>query len=267
MRPLIALISFILIPMAQAAIQTKAIEYKHGDTVLEGFLVWDDAVATEKTPKPGVVVCPEWWGMNDYSKARAKQLAELGYVAFAIDMYGKGKVTEDAKQAGQWAGELSKDPQVRRDRAAAGMKVLTDQNIVDKSKVAAIGYCMGGTVALELARTGADLKAVVAFHASQVSAAKPEDNKKIKGTVLVCHGQDDAFVQPGEIEKFHAQMKEAGIDYVFVAYSGAVHAFTNPNADKFKVPGVSYNVNADKRSWAEMKEIFAEKFGPTKTKS
>jgi dienelactone hydrolase len=248
--------------MAFAEVKTKTIEYKHGDVVLEGFLAWDDSVATEKSPRPGVVVCPEWWGNNDYSHGRAKQLAELGYVAFAIDMYGKGKVTEDPQQAGRWSGEVMKDEALARGRAAAGMKVLTDQKMVDSARVGAIGYCMGGTVALELARSGADLKAVVAFHASRISAANPEDNRKIKGTVLVCHGADDGFVAPGEIEKFQKQMKEAGIDYVFSAYSGAVHAFTNPHADQIGMPGVKYNANADKRSWAEMKEIFGEKLGP-----
>lgn len=262
MRYLGALIAtFFFSHLGCAAVQTKAIEYKDGDLVLQGFLAWDDSVATEKTPAPGVLVCPEWWGVNDYSRSRAKQLAELGYVAFAIDMYGKGKVTTDPKQVGQWAGEVMKDEKVRRARATAGLKVLLDQKMVDTAKVAAIGYCMGGTAALELARTGADLKAVVAFHASTYTAQNPADNKNIKGTVVVCQGADDTFVPAGEGEKFKKQMKEAGVDYVLVEYSGAVHAFTNPDAGSFKLPGVEYNANADQRSWAEMKEVFREKLG------
>lgn len=246
---------------AFATVQTKVIEYKDGDVVLEGFLAWDDSVATEQNPAPGVVVCPEWWGMNEYSRSRAKQLAELGYVAFAIDMYGKGKTTSDPKQAGQWSGEIMRDANARRARASAGLNVLTAQKIVDTSKLGAIGYCMGGTVAMELARTGADLDAVVAFHASTYSAQNPDDNKKIKATIVICQGADDAFVPEGEQAKFEKQMREAGIDYVFAVFSGAVHAFTNPNADGYKVPGVKYNQNADRRSWSLMKEIFAEKFG------
>lgn len=243
------------------AVQTQRIEYKEGDTVLEGVLAWDDTKASAERPAPGVVVCPEWWGMNDYSQSRAKQLAELGYVAFAIDVFGKGKVTTDPKQAGQWAGEVMKDEKVRRARAAAGLKVLLDQKMVDRSKVAAIGYCMGGTLAVELARTGADLKAVVAFHASTYTAQNAADNKQIKGTVVVCQGAEDTFVPEGEQIKFEKQMKEAGVDFVLAVYSGAVHAFTNPNVDGLGIPGVKYDKNADARSWKLMQDIFAEKLG------
>lgn len=260
MRTVSALVALASASLVQAAVQTKAIEYKHADTTLVGFLAWDDAA---KDPRPGVLVCPEWWGNNEYAHARARQLAELGYVAFAIDMYGKDKdgkerVTSDPKVAGEWSGSVMKDAKLRRERAASGLDVLAHQGGVDAKRLAAIGYCMGGSVALELARTGADLKAVVAFHASRISADAPEDNKKIRASVLVCHGQDDGFVQPGEIDKFHAQMKEAGVDYEFAAYAGAVHAFTNPKADEYKLPGVGYNAKADRRSWDAMKALFAE---------
>jgi dienelactone hydrolase len=249
---------------AFGVVQTKTIEYKDGETVLEGLLAWDDAIATEEKPAAAVLVIPEWWGNNEYSRGRAKQLAELGYVAFAIDMYGKGKVTTDPKQAGEWSGQIMKDVPARRARAAAGLKVLQDQKFVDASRIGVIGYCMGGTLAVDLARTGADLKAVVAFHASTFSAAKPEENKQINGTVLICHGAEDAFVPAGEADKFAAQMKEAGVDYVFVAFSGAVHAFTNPKADSYNVPGVKHNAEADRRSWEFMQEIFREKLGNAK---
>lgn len=246
----------------RAEVRTQVLEYKHGEVVLEGLLAWDDAVATPKAPQPGVIVCPEWWGNNDYSRGRAKQLAELGYVALAIDVYGKGKLTTDAGQASQWAGELYGAPQVARGRAQAGYALLASQPQVDKTRMAAIGYCMGGTIALELARTGADLKSVVAFHAGKLTAMGEEsDNAKIKAVVTVCHGQDDAFVSAEELANFHAQMKAAKLDYQFLSYSGAVHAFTNPGADKFGVPGVSYNAAADRRSWEHMKSAFAEAFG------
>lgn len=248
---------------ALAEVKEKTVEYQYGGTTFVGFLAWDDTKASEAKPQPGVIVCPEWWGNNEYTHSRARQLASLGYVAFAIDMYGKDSkgaamVTDDPKQAGEWLTDTMKDPAVLRGRAQAGLKALTDQKIVDGTRVAAIGYCMGGTVAIELARTGAELKGVVAFHASTVSAQVPADNKKIKATVLVCHGQDDGFVQPGELDTFHKQMKEAGIDYEVDAYAGAVHAFTNKDADKFNIPGVKYNAKADHRSWERMKSLFVE---------
>jgi dienelactone hydrolase len=247
---------------AMAEVRTQVIEYKHGDVVLEGLLAWDDAVATAKTPQPGVIVCPEWWGNNDYPRGRAKQLAELGYVALAIDVYGKGKLTKDAEQAGKWAGELYGAPDVARGRAQAGLALLVQQPQVDKTRLAAIGYCMGGTIALELARTGADLDAVVAFHAGKLTAmGDAADNSKIKAVLTVCHGQDDAFVSAEELENFHAQMKAAKLDYQFLSYAGAVHAFTNPNADKAGVPGVAYHAAADRRSWEHMKLALAEAFG------
>jgi dienelactone hydrolase len=250
---------------AQAGVQTKTIEYKQGDLVLEGFLAWDDAVATAAKPAPGVVVCPEWWGNDEYARGRAKQLAELGYVAFSIDMYGKGKVTKDPKVATEWSGAVYADLPKSRERVALGLAQLTAQPFVDKTRCAAIGYCMGGTVALELARSGADLRSIVAFHTSSL-AARGNDaealalNQKIRATITVCHGQDDAFVQADEITKFHAQMKAAKLDYTFTSYAGAVHSFTNPKADGFGIPGVAYDAKADARSWALMKSSFAEAF-------
>lgn len=250
---------------AFAEIKTEHIKYTSGQNTFEGVLAYDDAV-TDK--RPGVLVCPEWWGRNDYADSRAKQLAALGYVAFAIDMYGDGKTTKDPKQAGEWAGKVNSDQMEMRARAAAGLKVLAEHAKVDDTKLAAIGYCMGGSVALELARSGQphteNLKAIIPFHASTIAAKNPEDNKNIKGSILVCHGQDDAFVKPEQIENFHKQMKDAGIDYQFVSYSGAVHAFTNPDADSAGVPGVKYNEKADKRSWAAMRNLLGEVFGKVK---
>jgi dienelactone hydrolase len=250
---------------AHAGVQTKTVEYKHGDVVLEGFLAWDDARATPQKPAPGVVVCPEWWGNNEYARGRARQLAELGYVALSIDMYGKGKVTTDAKEAQQWSAAVYGDLAQGRERVQLGLAQLVAQPMVDKARVAAIGYCMGGTVALELARTGADLRAVVAFHASLLSVRGSEaealaENKRIRGTLTVCHGQDDGFVAPDELAKFHAQMKAAGVDYQFLSYAGAVHGFTNKGADAYKIPGLAYNAKADARSWEALKAALAEAF-------
>lgn len=255
----------VLAPLSRAEVKTKTIEYKVGDVVLEGFLAWDSASANEKSPQPGVVVCPEWWGDNEYAHKRAKMLADLGYVAFAIDLYGKGKVTDDAKQAQAWSGEVMGNDALLRSRARAGYDQLVAQPQVDRQRVAVIGYCMGGTVALELARSGADLRAVVAFHASKLtSLGKPDTDAPIKATVTVCHGQADGFVTPEEIAKFHEEMKAGKVDYQLASYAGAVHAFTNPGADKYGIKGVAYDAKADKRSWELMKDALAEAFGASK---
>ena len=263
-RPLLILLATLTMAtftsLSYAKVITQRIEYKDGDTVLEGVLAFDDSA---KDKRPGVLVCPEWWGCNAYAQKRAEMLAELGYVAFAIDMFGKGKTTEDPKQAGAWAGEVFKDPAALRTRAAKGLAILTASDKVDTTRLAAIGYCMGGTVALELARSGlsgtGNLKAVVAFHASTIAAKNADENTNIKGTVLICHGALDNFVQPDQIPTFEKQMAEAKIDYVFIAYAGAKHAFTNPNADNHPGLGVAYNKLADQRSWEHMKQLFTER--------
>jgi dienelactone hydrolase len=257
---------------AHADLKTKTVEYTHDGTTFVGYLAYDDAVATDKTPRPGVIVCPEWWGNDDYAHMRAEMLAREGYVALAIDLYGKNekgeaRTTSDPQQAAKWAGEVNADAKVMRERALAGYNTLVTQKFVDRTHVAAIGYCMGGTVALELARAGADLEAVVAFHASRIAAANPADNKKLADagtTVLICHGQEDTFVKPEEIPAFHTQMKEAGVDYEFVSYAGAVHSFTNKKADSHNMPGVKYDEKADKRSWARTLALFNEKLGKGK---
>ncbi len=256
---------------ACGAIQSKTVEYKVGDRAFEAFVVYDDAKATPTNKQPGILVCPEWWGNNEYARTRARQLAELGYVAVSIDLYGKDdgklRLTTNPEEAGKWAAEVSGIPGAIRERAAAGYKVLTSLPQVDPTRTAAIGYCMGGTVALELARTGVPLNAVVTFHTSTIAAKEPADNKAIKASVLVCHGQDDAFVSDEQIKSFHSQMKDAGVEYQFASYSGAVHSFTNSGADAFKIPGVAYQKAADHRSWESMQALFREKFNaPAATK-
>jgi len=240
---------------ARAEVKTQMIEYTHAGVTLQGFIAFDDAKAGKK---PGVLVCHEWWGLNENAQDKCKMLAKEGYIAFALDMYGKGQVTTDPKQAGEWSAKLSSDPKALRERALAGLKVLADHAACDATKIAVTGYCMGGTVALELARTGADVKAVVCFHTSNLSAKDAADNKAMKARVLVCNGADDQFITPEEKANFMKQMKEAGIDFQFIEYGGAVHSFTNPKADSFKIPSVGYNEKADKRSWAAMKALFSE---------
>jgi dienelactone hydrolase len=250
---LVVLLSFA--GTALGAVKTETITYEVGGQKFKGVLAWDDSV---KGKRAGVLVCHEWWGNNDYSKSRAEQLAKLGYVVFALDMYGDGKTTTDVAKAQEWSKQLYSDPAVVRERAAAGLKVLASRPEVDASRVAAIGYCMGGTVALELARTGADLKAVVCFHTSALTAKDPADNKKIKAKVLVCHGAADPMTPSTMIAEFKKQMDEAKVSYRVIEYPGAKHSFTNPKADEFKIDGVGYNKEADEKSWADMRAFFAE---------
>jgi dienelactone hydrolase len=241
---------------AQAAIRTEKVVYRQGDTELVGFLAYDDAVTGRR---PGVLVAPEWWGLNDYAKRRAEQLASLGYVAFSLDMYGKGKTTADPKEAGRLAGTFRSDRQLMRARALAGLDVLKGRPQADPARLAAIGYCFGGTVVLELARSGADLKGVVSFHGG-LATPNPADAKNIKGKVLVLHGADDTFESPAEIAAFQEEMRQARVDWQMVYYGGAVHSFTNPDADRAGIKGVAYNEAADRRSWRAMQDFFAEIF-------
>lgn len=267
MKPLLTLIVSLLVmttaSTSRAAIKIERVEYTHGDVVLEGVLAYDDAVTGKR---PGVLVCHEWWGNNDYSEARAKQVAELGYVAFALDMYGKGKKTKKGDEASAFAQALMSNPATMRERAALGLKQLAENSRVDSTKLAVIGYCMGGTIAMELARSGLahteNLKAIVPFHASTVSAKEGSEAevKNIKGSVLVCHGAADNFVKPGELATFEKQMTDAKADYQILSLGGAVHAFTNPSADGSFSPMVKYDAKADQRSWAAMKALFAEVF-------
>lgn len=258
MRSLLAVLGILAIVMpAMAEIKTEEIEYRHGDTVLQGFLAYDDA-AGEK--RPGVLIVHEWWGHNDYVRSRAEQLAKLGYVAFALDMYGKGVRTDDPEAAGKLARPFYQDTALTRERASAGLKILADHARVDRTKLAAIGYCFGGKVALELARSGADLAAVVSFHGS-LGTAEPAGEGAVKATVLVCHGADDPFIPAAEKAAFLDEMKKAKADLIFVEYAGAVHAFTNPAADGIKLPGAKYDETADRRSWRHMRDLLEEKFG------
>ncbi len=255
------LATLMLTTAATAVIKTERIEYKHGETVLEGVMAYDDSIMEKR---PGVLVCHEWWGCNEYAESRAKQLAELGYVAFALDMYGKGKTTTKGDEAGAWLGKLMQDPKAMRERAGAGLKILAESPRVNATKLAVIGYCMGGTIALELARSGLshteNLRAVVPFHASVIAATDAADNKNIKGSILVCHGQADDFVKPEQIVAFHKQMSDAKIDYEFISFGGAVHAFTNPAADGSFSPSVKHDPKADKRSWGAMRSFLSERF-------
>ena len=234
----------------------ETVEYKDGDVTLKGYLAYDDA---KPGKRPGVLVIHEWWGLNEYAKSRAEQLAKLGYVAFAADMYGDGFVTTSAEEAGKHAGQFKEDRVAGRRRIRAGLAVLQQQKLVDAHRIAAIGYCFGGTSVLELARSGADVAGVVSFHGG-LATPLPAKAGEVKAKVLVCHGADDAFESPAEIAAFQQEMREAGADWRMIYYGGALHSFTNPQSGKFGIPGVAYNEKADRRSWADMQQFFAEIF-------
>ena len=235
----------------------RMIDYRHGDTVLEGYLVWDE---TAKGTRPGVLVVHEWYGLNDYAKSRADQLAELGYVAFAVDMYGKGVRAKNPEEAARLAGIYKNDRALMRKRVRAGLDWLQNHQLVDPKRMAAIGYCFGGSTVLELARSGADVAGVVSFHGN-LDTPNTEEAKSIKTKVLVLHGADDPIVPPRQVHAFQEEMRQGGVDWQMVFYGGTVHSFTNPASGSDASSGVAYNANADRRSWEAMKSFFFEIFG------
>lgn len=263
---LLLLLSFAASLPLSARITARAVSYEHGGAKLEGWLVYDDAQATIVRKAPGVLVIPEWWGLNDYPKSRAEQLAKLGYVAFAADMYGKGVVTSDPKKAGELAGQFYGKP-LMAERAWAGLDQLLKTGLVDASRVAAIGYCFGGATAQALAFSGAPLAGMVSFHGNLIPPTA-DWAAKTKAKLLICHGAVDPFIPKDQIDSFLKAVNEGKLDYQFVSYAGAIHAFTNPKADETArtagLNGIGYNAAADRRSWEHMRVFFAEIFAPKK---
>lgn len=251
------LLLLFLANLVHADIQTKTITYQDGDVECHGYLAWDDAVEGKRS---GVLVVHEWWGLNDYARSRTEQLAELGYLAFAADIYGEGRTTEHPADAGKMAGEVRANVDQWRKRAQAALDVLKSQPQCDTSKLAAIGYCFGGATALQLAYSGADLDAVVTFHGA-LPAATLEEAKQIQAELLINHGADDTFVDADAVAKFKKVLDDAGVVYEFIAYPGAVHSFTVPSADTVGMPGIKYNKEADEKSWQAMRELFERKLG------
>lgn len=237
---------------SQAAIQTQKVSYSDEETHLNGYLFWDDAI---KTKRPGIMLIHEWWGLDDYAKKRAYMLAELGFVAFAVDMYGDGHVTTRPEQAKEWMQEVTVDVELWQERAMLGLQQLKSSKWVDQSKLAAIGYCFGGSSVLQMSYANAPLKGVVAFH-SGLPAAPEEVKNKIGPQILVLHGQADSFVAPEVVSNFRKKLELANADWEMNTYGGAKHGFTNPDAGKFGIPNLQYNESADKRSWARMQEFF-----------
>jgi dienelactone hydrolase len=235
----------------------KTVEYSAQGAVMKGYLAYDESV---KGKRPGVLVVPEWWGLNDYARRRAGMLAELGYTALAVDMYGEGKVVTTPDEAGKLSSEAMKNFDASKARFMAALDFLKGQPTVDPSRIAAIGYCFGGGIVLNMARQGVDLKGVASFHGG-LAAVKPVQPGSVRAKILVLNGGADQFITPEQIEAFKQEMKAAGADFQFISYPGALHSFTNPEATelgkKFNMP-IAYDAQADKESWSEMKRFLTK---------
>jgi dienelactone hydrolase len=233
---------------------TYALEGSKDSLVLDGYVAYDENIEGKR---PAILVIHEWWGLNDYAKMRVRELAKLGYIAMALDMYGNGRKGIDPDSAGKLAGPFYQDPAKAKPFFDAALAKLKTYGQTDPAKVAAIGYCFGGAQVLNLAKMGADLKGVVSFHGNLT--VLPAQKDMLKADVLVCHGADDDFVPQAEVSQFKKQMDSIGAKYTFKAYAGATHAFTNPEAttlgEKFKIP-IKYNAAADTASWNDMKVFF-----------
>ncbi|AMZ74849.1 MULTISPECIES: dienelactone hydrolase family protein [Pseudomonas] len=262
MRRLLAVVLLAISGVSQAAIQTQELPYTSADgTKLIGYYAYDDTV---KGPRPGVVVVHEWWGLNDYAKRRARDLAGLGYSALAIDMYGDGKNTEHPKDAMAFMQAALKDGKAASARFQAGLDLLKKQPQTDPDKLAAIGYCFGGKVVLDAARQGVPLAGVVSFHGALVTNT-PATPGSVKAKVLVEHGALDSMVTQDNVTAFKSEMDKAGADYKFVNLEGAKHGFSNPDADRLSHgehggPDIGYNKEADEKSWADMQKFFKKVF-------
>jgi dienelactone hydrolase len=245
----------LLCTAARADIREATVEYKVGETVCEGIHVYDAA----KTGKlPSILVIHQWTGVSENEKTRAHMLAELGYNVFVADVYGKG-VRPQPPEAGKEAGKYRADRKLFRERLLAALEQLRATPQADAGRIAAIGYCFGGTAVMELARTGALVKGVVSFHGG-LDSPTPADGKNIKGKVLALHGADDPFVPAANLAAWEKEMKDAGVDYKLVSYPGAVHSFTLKSAGYDNGAGAAYNESADKASWEEMRQFFARIF-------
>lgn len=246
-------------PPAGPDLRGEPVDYTVGETALRGYMAWDAAVTG---PRPGVLVVHEWWGHNDYARERADMLAEMGYTAFALDMYGEGKLAEHPDDAQAFVDEVISDMPGAEARFRAALELLREHPSTDPERTAAIGYCFGGGVVLHMARVGEDLDAVASFHGSLGTAA-PAQPGTVKARVLVLNGNEDPMVTPEHVEAFEKEMADAGVDMRFVGYPGAQHSFTNPGAtaigEEFGMP-LAYHEEADRQSWAELEEFLAETF-------
>lgn len=240
-------------------LKEETITIKSDGANLAGYVVYNDAI---KGKRPAVLVLPEWWGLNDYPRSRARQLAQLGYVALALDLYGDGKVAETPDSAQAYATPFYMHPEKAKTRIDSAIAKIRSYDVVDSANIGAIGYCFGGGMLLNTVRLGDDLKGIVSFHGTLLGTPARKDLLRTK--ILVCHGNADQFVTPKDVATFKKQMDSIGAVYTFIGYDSATHAFTNPastaNGQKFKMP-IAYNAKADTASWEAMKNFFASLFG------
>lgn len=239
----------------RAEILTADYDYTHAKTALRGYAAYHK----DEGLRPGVLIIHDWMGVGPYVRARAGQLAALGYVVLAADMYGKDVRPADAKEAAREAGKYRADRKLMRERAAAGLAALKQVPGVDPARVAVMGYCFGGGVALELARSGADLAGAASFHGN-LDTPDAADARNIKGKIIVFHGADDPYVSSASVSALETEMRAAGVDWQLLVYGGAVHSFTNPGAGSDPAKGSAYNAAADRRSWAALQDFLAEIF-------
>ncbi len=262
MKKIMLLVSLfcLAVPAAQAAVQGKEVNYQANGTTLKGYLAYDDAI---KGKRPAVLVVHEWWGHNAYARKRADMLAGLGYIALAVDMYGDGKQANHPDEAGKFAAEVSKNMPLAKARFEAGVQLLRKQKTVDAKKIAAIGYCFGGGVVLNMARIGANLKGVASFHGS-LGTDIPAQSGKVKARIISFTGEDDPMISVDTVAAFKKEMESAGVNFKVVTYPGVKHSFTNPDADelgrKFDLP-LAYDAAADKDSWQQATVFLRDVFG------
>jgi len=250
----ITLILFIGIPETFSKIVGEEVQYTSNGTTFKGYLAYDDSITGKR---PGVLVVHEWWGHNEYARKRAYMLAQMGYIALAVDMYGDGKQAHHPEDASKFSGEVLSNLDTAQKRFEAAMNVLQNQNTTDSKRIAAIGYCFGGAIVLNMARRGVDLDGVISYHGS-LPTNDPPKSGEVKARVLIFHGGDDKFITEEQIKTFTDQMKNANADITFITYPGVIHSFTNPEADnyskKFNIP-LAYNAEADKQSWDKTQEF------------
>ena len=243
----------------ESSVTGKEVTYTAGGTTLKGYLAYNENI---EGPRPGIIVVHEWWGHNEYARKRAEMLAELGYTAFAVDMYGDGKQANHPDNAGKFAMAVMQNMEVASERFNAGVRFLKEQPQTNSEKIAAIGYCFGGGIVLHMALAGSDLDGVVSFHGS-LPADSVSNPDQVNAKLLVLNGADDPFVPQEQRDAFKKAMDDADVEYNFINYPGAKHSFTNPASDttgkKFNMP-LAYNKEADEKSWAEMKKFFEDLF-------
>lgn len=255
MRLALCVAALMIVGSASGEIITSTLRYQIDETVFEGYLAYDDALDGRQ---PGVLVVHEWWGLNDFARGKARELAELGYVAFAADMYGKGVRADTPEEAGKLSAPFYADDFAKmRRHVRAAFNVLSKQPNVNADRIGAIGFCFGGTSVLQLAYSGAPVMGVVSFHGSLPAPAESDDDD-ITASILVLHGADDPFVPKEMVDSFTAAMQRADVDWQLIAYGNAVHSFTNPSVDRYELDGAKYNETAHRRSWRHMQQFFDE---------